>query len=73
MTYPTKDLYPGQIKKSLNSGPSKQILQFKMGKRLGHFLKEDIPMANKEQKYISHHQLFGKYKLKPQRDFTTHQ
>lgn len=54
MTYPTKDLYPGQIKKSLNSGPSKQILQFKMGKRFGHFLKEDTPMANKEQN-ISHH------------------
>lgn len=52
MTNPTKDLYPEQIRNSLNSAVRKQTLQLKMGKRLEHFIKQDILMVNKGQKYI---------------------
>lgn len=52
MTNPTRDLYPEQIRNSLNSAVRKQTLQLKMGKRLEHFIKQDILMVNKGQKYI---------------------
>lgn len=53
IAYPTtKDLYPEQIKNSVNSAVRKQTFQLKMGKILEYFVKENTPMISKKQKCV---------------------